>query len=182
MTKKYLLLPLALLIVAGTAASAEAFSFRGLLERLHLIRSFSTSTRPMNPNASSTAPWVRGEGRKATGTMPFFGTVSSVSDTSLVIKLDRPNSIPGARGAKFASSTLPSTLIINLTADTIYASGTKASLVAGVKVSGQAKINEDKSLTAIRIHINPPRDGLNRPEKPDNNRGEAKGWGRFPKR
>jgi hypothetical protein len=163
MSKKVLVIFLVVLITIGTVSTAEAFSFRGILERLRLIRPIATSTRP------------------------FLGTIIANNGSSLTVKLTQGMMLGRQNNNRATSTLIEQSVIINLTNETVYTNGTIDSLVVGTKIGGQAKINDDKSLSAVKIQINPAEPNRATSTPSQNNRlhrdqGKGPGQGNGPKR
>ena len=76
--------------------------------------------------------------QREAGIRPFFGTITANSGSTITLDHSLGN------GSN-------SSITINLTASTTYASGGAADLTVGSKVSGLGTINADKSLSALKI-------------------------------
>ncbi len=84
------------------------------------------------------------------GERPFFGTIKSINSSTLIIQSQ-------FRGRENPQITprVAQTLTINLDTNTQYVGGTQSYLRTNIRVAGIGKINNDGSITASQIRINP---------------------------
>lgn len=95
------------------------------------------------------------------GIRPFFGTITVNSGSSLTINQSRGK----------ASTT---SLVVNLTASTTYATGAAADLIVGSKVAGIGTLNTDKSISALKISTNTDNLGMFKRGQGGMKRGQGK--------
>lgn len=102
----------------------------------------------MRGNASSTRRGGFARMNIPAGDKMVFGTVASVSGSSLTVTMMNRNS-------SSTPATASSTVNVTLDSGTKYQGGTQSDLKAGVRVAGYGAPNADGSITAVSLQINP---------------------------
>ena len=88
------------------------------------------------------------------GQKRFFGTVTNVVGSTLTVQMQmirRPSGSPSPATSPGAEQTVT----VNLDSSTTYTGGSQADITTNTRVAGVGTSNNDGSLTAINIQINP---------------------------
>jgi len=114
-------------------------------------------TPPQNIPPQNTTPRMFREqgGNLPTGEQRFFGTVTSINGSTLTLRMQVKGRPMGDSKSAPDEQQTPATVNVTLDSSTTYTGGSQSDITTTTRIAGVGKANDDGSVTALQVQINP---------------------------